>query len=128
MKASEGGAVKERVVRGRIKLGGGGGDIGGSGDFDASQVVKQIKKRLRGIQSCYERELRNNPSLAGKVTVKFTIVERGTVSKASATTNTTGSPKVGACVVNVVKRFRFNPGPEGGSVSYSYPFVFQPQN
>ena len=39
----------------------------------------------------------------------------------------TNDPAVAQCVVETVKRFRFNPGPEGGSVTYSYPFVFAPQ-
>lgn len=120
-------SVMEREVSGSIRLQGG-GDTGGSGDFDANLVVRQIRARLRAIQRCYETELRRNPSLAGKVTVQFTIVERGTISAASATENTTGSPAVAACVVSTIRRFRFNPGPEGGSVNFSYPFVFAPQN
>ncbi|MEM7677650.1 MAG: AgmX/PglI C-terminal domain-containing protein, partial [Myxococcota bacterium] len=75
-----------------------------------------------------ERELGRNPTLAGKVTVEFTIVERGTVSNARAAENTTGSPAVASCVTAAVRRFRFRPGPEGGSVTFRYPFVFAPQN
>ncbi|MAQ18414.1 MAG: hypothetical protein CMN30_26895 [Sandaracinus sp.] len=120
------GSVSEMAVRGNINLQGG-GDIGGSGDFDASIVVRTIRARLTAIKRCYETQLRNNPTLAGKVTVRFTIVERGTVSGASATENTTGSSEVASCVVNTIRRFRFNPGPEGGSVDFSYPFVFAPQ-
>ena len=121
------GMVEERAVRGRINLQNG-GDIGGSGDFDANLVVQQIRRRLSAIQRCYENELRRDPTLAGKVTVQFTIVERGTVSNASASENTTGSPAVATCVVRTVSSFRFNPGPEGGSVQFRYPFVFAPQN
>ena len=106
----------------------GGEDIGGTGDFDVSVVTRTVKRRLRAIQVCYEKELRRNPSLAGKVTVEFTIVERGTVSKAKVVDNTTGDAAVASCVVKTVKRFRFNPGPEGGSVTYAYPFVFAPQS
>lgn len=121
------GGVTEMAVSGRINLQGG-GDIGGSGDFDASIVVQTIRRRLRAIQRCYETELRRDPTLAGKVTVRFTIVERGTVSGATATENTTGSAAVANCVVSAIRRFRFNPGPDGGSVDFSYPFVFAPQN
>lgn len=121
------GGVTEMAVRGNINLQGG-GDIGGSGDFDAAIVVRTIRARLRAIQRCYETELRRDPTLAGKVTVRFTIVERGTVSNASATENTTGSAAVANCVVSAIRRFRFNPGPDGGSVDFSYPFVFAPQN
>lgn len=122
----EGNAVKERVVRGKAKLGGG-GDIGGSGEFDSAVVVKTIKSRIRAIQRCYETELKNDTSLAGKVTIKFTIQQSGTVSNVSSTANTSGSSGLAACIVKTMKRLRFRPGPEGGSVTFSYPFVFAPQ-
>ncbi len=123
----EGGALAERAPRGSIKMDMG-EDIGGTGEFDAKLVTAEVKKRLRAIQICYEQQLRRNPGLQGKVTVQFTIEQSGTVSKASATANTTNDPEVASCVVETVKRFRFNPGPQGGSVTYSYPFVFAPQS
>lgn len=125
--AMEGGAVMERVVRGTFRMAGG-GDIGGSGDFDQGRVSSAIRARSAAFRACYERELRNNPSLAGKVTVQFTIVPAGTVSGASAVENTTGSASLGSCVVSTISRLRWNPGPDGGSVSFRYPFVFAPQN
>jgi TonB family protein len=125
--AEEGQAVKERDVRGNVGLKTG-GDIGGAGEFDAALVQRQIKQRLKSITRCYESELRKNPSLAGKVTVTFTIQERGNVTNAKVSENTTGSPGVADCVTRTISRFRFNPGPDGGSVTFRYPFVFQPQN
>jgi TonB family protein len=123
----EGSAVSERVIRGKTDLGSG-GDVGGSGEFDASIVVSQIRTRIKAIQACYEKELRRNPSLSGKITAEFTIEERGNVSNVKITANTMGDDAVAQCVANTVQRFRFNPGPEGGSVTFSYPFVFAPQN
>ena len=125
--ASEGKQVEERAVRGNVGMRAG-GDIGGAGEFDAAAVQRQIKQRLKSITRCYEAELRKNPSLAGKVTVTFTIQERGNVTDARASENTTGSPAVADCVTRTISRFRFNPGPDGGSVTFRYPFVFQPQN
>ena len=125
--AAEGTAVKERAVRGNVGVRGG-GDVGGAGEFDAATVQRQIKQRLKSITRCYESELRKNPSLAGKVSVTFTIQERGNVTDAKASENTTGSPAVADCVTRTISRFRFNPGPDGGSVTFRYPFVFQPQN
>jgi TonB family protein len=124
---NEGGAVAERTIKGKTDLGTG-GDIGGSGEFDASIVVQMIKTRIGAIRACYERELKRNPSLAGKVTIQFTIEERGNVSGVKVAENTTGDTAVGQCVANAIQRFRFNPGPEGGSVTFAYPFVFAPQN
>ena len=124
---AEGGAVKEREIRGDIRIQTG-GDIGGAGEFDANLVKEQIQRRIRAIKSCYEQELRRNPALAGKVTVEFTVQERGNVTDAKATENSTGSDAVAACVTRTIARFRFNPGPEGGSVTFRYPFVFQPSD
>jgi TonB family protein len=123
----EGGtALEEKAPRGNIKVDSG-EDIGGTGEFDAKLVTAEVRKRIGAIKACYEQQLRRNPGLQGKVTVEFTIEQSGSISKATATTNTTNDPQVATCVVDAVKRFRFNPGPEGGSVTYSYPFVFSPQ-
>jgi TonB family protein len=123
----EGKEVTERQVRGQTTVGSG-GDIGGSGEFDSSVVVNAIKLRISAIKICYERELKRNPSLAGKVTVQFSIQPQGNVTDVQITGNTTTDNAVAECVASAVRRFRFNPGPKGGSVSYSYPFVFAPQN
>jgi TonB family protein len=123
----EGGQVTERTVKGNVKSSAG-DEIGGTGEFDSSVVVSLIKTRLRAIQMCYEQQLRRNPTLAGKVTIEFSIQPRGNVTDVKVKENTTGDAAVGTCVANTVSTFRFNPGPEGGSVTYAYPFVFSPQN
>lgn len=125
--AGEGAAVQERRVRGNVKMSGG-DEIGGSGMFDQAQVSRMIKSRQSAIKRCYETALRNNPTLAGKVSVQFTIMERGNVSGARATENTTNDAGLASCVVRVVAGLRWRQGPEGGSVQYEYPFVFAPQN
>ncbi|MBC7173694.1 MAG: TonB family protein, partial [Polyangiaceae bacterium] len=119
--------VVENQVRGRVGIAGG-GITGGAGDFDSSVVRQMISRRIRAIQACYERSLRQSPNAAGRVVVRFTIETSGTVSGASAAENTTGDPGVATCVVETVSRFRFSPGPTGGSVTVSYPFVFAPQS
>lgn len=123
----EGERVVEVRVRGRTTVGAL-DDESGSGSFDANLVVRQLRLRQSAIQRCYERELRNNPTLNGRVVTRFTIQPTGTVSGVSATENSTGSPAVAECVNTVVRGLRFNPGPEGGSVTYSFPFVFAVQN
>ncbi|MBX7190892.1 MAG: TonB family protein [Sandaracinaceae bacterium] len=125
----EGGQLEERAPRARMRFSGGDvEDEGGSGDFDQSVVVRMITTRRSAIQACYERELRQNPTLQGRVAISMTIQESGSVSNVRAAENSTGSDAVASCVVRVVQGFRFNPGPEGGSVSYTFPFVFEPQN
>jgi TonB family protein len=124
---TEGGAVQERKVSGKVVTERG-DEVGGSGEFDSNLVVSTIKARLRAIQMCYEQQLRRNPTLSGKVAIEFTIQPRGNVTDVKVKENTTGDAAVAQCVAKTVGLFRFNPGPEGGSVTYSYPFVFAPQN
>ena len=67
MSTSEGGQVQERRV-GRMRIAGG-GDIGGSGQFDQGTVSRRIRALSSAIKRCYERELNRNPDLAGSVKV-----------------------------------------------------------
>lgn len=123
----EGGEVAENAPRGRARAGSV-EDDGGTGDFDSQAVVRMIQGRRSAIQRCYETELRNNPQLRGSVRVRMTIQESGSTSGVSAVENSTNSAALGECVSRVVRGFRFNPGPEGGSVTFTFPFVFEPQN
>lgn len=122
-----GGAVTERQIRGRANMGSL-EDESGSGDFDPSTAARAIKTRLSAIKGCYERGLRGNPTLKGKVVIKFTIQTSGSVSGVTVTENTMRDDAVGSCIRGVIAGLRFNPGPEGGSVTYAYPFVFEPSN
>lgn len=124
---AEGGTVTEAAPRGRFRAEEGDEEASSSGDFDQQAVVRMINTRRSAIQACYERELRATPTLAGRVAVQMTIQESGSVSGVHVTANTTGNDAVGSCVSRVIQGFRFNPGPDGGSVTYTFPFVFEPQ-
>lgn len=118
-------AAVERVIRAKPPELGSGGDLtAGAGNFDSALVVKMIQTRMGAIQACYQRELKSHFSLEGRVVVQFTIEERGNVSGVKVTENSIGTP-VADCVANALQRFRFSPGPQGGSVTFSYPFEFK---
>ena len=70
--------------------------------------------------------LKNNIQLAGKVVMELQIEESGRVSRAEALENTTRSESIAACIGGELRLLRFDPGPEGGSVVFKYPFVFKP--
>jgi len=124
----EGPEIIETVIVGQVHIPDGGGDTGGIGDMPADVVTRTIQQRVRAIQRCYEIQLAHQANLEGKVTVAFTVVERGTVSRARVTENTSHNEALGRCVSETIGRLRFNPGPQGGSVDFSYPFVFAPQH
>lgn len=115
--------VRERVIRGEASLGSG-DSVGGDGEIDANRVASIIRGQLGGIRSCYERALRNNPTLAGRLEVHFTIGTSGRVTAANSS-GLPASPEVGTCVTQRIRGLVF-PTPDGGAVDFSFPFTFAP--
>lgn len=99
----------------------------GTGVLDSNSVSRVVSRRQRAIKNCYEKRLKVNNKLKGKVKIRFTIEQSGRVRKASVAQNTTGDPAVGSCIVSQIKRWRF-PKPDGGSVTVAFPFVFTPSS
>ncbi|MBL8601105.1 MAG: AgmX/PglI C-terminal domain-containing protein [Myxococcales bacterium] len=120
---SGGEVVTERVIRGSANVGGG-DSVGGEGNVDANAVARIIRGQLGGIRSCYERSLRNNPTLSGRLDVRFTIGESGRISSINSS-GLPAAPEVGTCVEGRIRNLVF-PRPEGGSVEFSFPFTFTP--
>jgi hypothetical protein len=94
------------------------------GDLDPGIVSKEVKSRLGAIKACYERALKRNPNLSGKVVIHWTITAAGTVSGVDVEQDTLGDAEVASCIKSLIARWRF-PAPSGGSVDVSFPFVFQ---
>jgi hypothetical protein len=120
---SEGGtgsAAAEKKVSGVVKSEAPAVD----GELDPGLVAKEVKSRLGAIKACYERALKRNPSLSGKVVIHWTITAAGTVSGADVEQDTLGDAEVSSCIKSLISRWRF-PAPAGGSVDVSFPFVFQ---
>lgn len=96
-----------------------------SSSVDRDGVNRYVRMRIKSIQGCYEKELKRNPGLKGKVVVRFVINPDGRVSEISIETNSMGDEAVAACIVNVIRswKFPFHP-PDAAAVSF--PFVFSP--
>jgi outer membrane biosynthesis protein TonB len=94
------------------------------GELDPALVSKEVRARIGAIKGCYERALKRNPNLSGKVKVRWTITAAGTVSAVEIEEDSLGDGEVSSCIKGLVSRWRF-PAPSGGSVDVVYPFVFQ---
>jgi hypothetical protein len=134
-KAEAGGSrIKTGAVKSKGKSAGGeikvklkvrGGSVSGqsgSGKVDKGAVKKVFRRRSGAIKHCYEKALKTNPNLKGKVTIRFRIGTAGRITNIKVTKNTTGSSSIGSCITSKVKSWRF-PSPEGGPVTFSYPFI-----
>ncbi len=87
---------------------------------DASAVTKVVRKYTGQIKYCYERRLKENPSLAGRVEVQWNISD-GRVTSASLFANTTGDDELGRCIIAKIKKWRFPADQVEGEVIF--PFV-----
>jgi TonB family protein len=123
VKSSGRGASKEVRVRANTR----GGKIGGKrgkGKMDTAGVQKVFKRRLRATKSCYEKALKRNENLRGKVVISFTIGAAGRITEIKVKKNTTGDASVGKCIIAKVKSWKF-PRPEGGAVKFNFPFFLE---
>jgi len=120
---SEGGtgnAASEKRVTGIVKTEAPAVD----GELDPGLIAKEVRARQGAIKACYERALKRNPTLTGKIVMHWTITAAGTVSGVDVEQDSLGDSEVGSCIKSLVARWRF-PAPAGGSVDVSFPFVFQ---
>jgi outer membrane biosynthesis protein TonB len=117
------GEVRERSARPHVRLDRPELD-GGRGD--PALLAREVRARLGAIRACYERALKQQPSLAGKLVVAFTITAAGTVSAVEIDEDTLSeaAPGMTACVRGSIRQWRFSPQGEG-SVELRFPFVFQ---
>ncbi len=76
------------------------------------------------MTACYEAGLKRNPSIGGKIQLRFEVSQVGKVTKAEIENDTMHDDEVASCIKNRVSTWRL-PAPSGGPASFSYPFIFQ---
>lgn len=87
------------------------------------EVIRQVIGRNQAaVRSCYQKGLVKNPSLAGKVTVRFQVGTSGTVGDVAAEAEGFKAPDVVECVRKAVGEMRFPPAQTTSAVTY--PFIF----
>ncbi|MBN1128644.1 MAG: energy transducer TonB [Chitinispirillaceae bacterium] len=92
---------------------------------DNNAINAVVASHKASIRMSYEKYLKRDPSLAGKVTVRFTITASGGVSTVSILENSTGSADLEQEITRKIRMWRFESIPEG-DVTVTYPFVFTP--
>jgi TonB family protein len=87
-----------------------------------SAVIKPEQARL---VYAYEKWLKKDPNLSGKLIIRFTILSNGSVSTVEIVSSTTNNAEFDSTICRYIKRWEFPPIPENsGSVTVVYPFVF----
>lgn len=93
------------------------------GKLDRNLIAAKVRTYLAGIKACYEYQLKRDPNLRGKITVRFTIGIDGKVTEATIVSSTLNDQQVKDCMKRRIMRWKF-PKPEEGTVTVSYPFIF----
>jgi hypothetical protein len=96
-----------------------------NGRLPPDAIRRIIRQNFGRFRLCYETGLRANPTLEGRVTVRFVIGRDGSVSSVADGGSDLGDPAVVSCVVRAFYGLSF-PQPEGGIVTVTYPLVFTP--
>jgi TonB family protein len=96
-----------------------------SSDVDQGKLGAFVRARMGLLKACYENALKRNPSLKGRLRIRFTILETGGIADLSVVENGVGSPDVATCVANTMRAWRTSFRPSG-PVTVEFPFVFSP--
>ena len=109
--------------------------VASSGPSPCSAVCKgdappALRDYLRGaansVRGCYERALRQNQMLQGKLVVAVKVGQHGQACGASLASDTLGDPAVASCVLQKFRSGTF-PAPIGGCVDVNVPISFMPK-
>ncbi len=93
------------------------------GALSRGAVDKVVGINKKQIRYCYERELQKNPSLTGRVVLKWVIRKDGKVATVTVLESTVGNLALEQCIMAKVKSWRFAALRDGGIVEVTYPFV-----
>jgi|GEM_PF-2266413 len=94
------------------------------GSVSKDEIKRVFRRHQRQIRATYERSLRRNPKLSGRIVLKLVIDKEGRVASVDVTRDTVGDKELAQALRKVIRRMRFPRPAGGGSVVVTYPFVF----
>ncbi len=111
---------------GRVVGVGGGGCAGECKGTAGATLQSALAAKAGAARGCYERGLRQNATLQGKLVISVRVGPGGQVCSAGVASNALGDPGVASCVVGLFRSASF-PAPEGGCVDTQVPMNFVPK-
>jgi TonB family protein len=97
-----------------------------SNSLRSDRSIGEVVARHRGgIRLTYDKYLKRDPGMGGKITVRFTISASGSVVNVLILENTTGSAQFEQDLIRKIKLWKFEEVIEG-DVTVTYPFLFNP--
>ena len=102
---------------------------GGPGPSRTDEEIQIVFDRYKAaLYRIYNRELRQNPTLQGKVVIRLTIEPDGSVSACKMESSDMDSPQLESKIVARVAKFNFGPKEGVPAVTILYPIDFLPSS
>jgi len=99
----------------------------GPGPSRSDEEIQIVFDRYKAaLYRIYNRELRKNPTLQGKMVLRITILPNGKVSKAKVESTDLDSALLSKKIVERVKRFNFGAKKDVPTITILYPIDFLP--
>lgn len=124
--AEEDAGQRVRYVTRYVGGGGGGGNWDCAGAVPEAAARAQLAERNREFRNCYERRLKVNHTIEGRVNVRMRVGRGGEVSAVSVS-GTLSDNEVLSCVRGIAQRLRFPPPTGGTCAVVAAPFNFTPR-
>jgi len=102
-------------------------EVPSTGRLDQSMIRQVVNQRKSSMGICYQRELRGNSKLGGKVEFLVTVEPSGTVSKSIVRTEKFKGSGLAECFADKIMSWRF-PEFSGQAQKIIVPFVLQKRN
>ena len=96
---------------------------GGKSGRSIGEIRDVVAQYIAGLKYLYDRELKQRPSLHGKVTVEFVVTGTGDVSEVRLVSSALGHPTLESAILGRIRGWRF-PSKAGDATRVTFPFDF----
>ena len=102
-------------------------ELGGdAGSRSPESILRVIRQGMGGFRYVYEKYLRDNPNLGGKISLRFTIAPSGDIIQIAVVSSNTGDESLDGTLMGQAKRMKFD-AIEKGNVTVTYAFLLDKQ-
>jgi hypothetical protein len=90
-----------------------------------------VDEALPALTDCYDEALSDDPTLGGRMTLGFTVVDQEGLGKVTVVELDDGAvtdDRMIDCVLDAFEALQFDPPEGGGELSVRYPVAFAPED
>lgn len=120
-------APTEDAPKSTKKPTGGGGCDGECKGTATAALTSALRGKAGQARGCYERALRQNATLEGRLVLNVRVGPRGQVCSATVGSSDLADPTVAQCVQQMFRAASL-PAPTGGCVNTAVPMYFKPRS